>query len=249
MRGSAHTLYVFIGLAVILLVVDRSQGDPRSQIIGLTCHRQLENNDTTFIPKFVESVEKIVTQIPTSHGGTAVTDGTYVLVECFGDLSTDDCYACNTKARANLPTCFPIKGAEIFLDGCFMRTQDYNFFQEYRGFNDTAICGNIKSSRVFEDSVREAISDVVRVAPKKRHYFARDVKLSDTANESIYVLADCWDTLNESSCTKCLNSAFESMMKCFPWSEGRALHTGCFIRYSNTEFLNPELTRGKNVGR
>lgn len=86
---------------------------------------------------------------------------------------------------------------QIFLDGCFMRTQDYNFFQEYRGSNDIAICGNIKSSRVFEDSVREAISDVVRVAPKKKHYFARYVILSDTANESVYVLADCWDTLND----------------------------------------------------
>ena len=63
----------------------------------------------------------------------------------------------------------------------------------------------------------------------------------------------CWLTVGTrwmiSSCTKCLISAFELMVKCFPWSEGSALHTGCFIRYSNTEFLNPEPTQGKNVGR
>nr|GME02470.1 cysteine-rich receptor-like protein kinase 2 [Ipomoea batatas] len=27
--------------------------------------------------------------------------------------------------------------------------------------------------------------------------------------------------------------------ECFPWSEGRALYTGCFMRYSHTNFLNP----------
>ena len=153
-----------------------------------------------------------------------------------------------TEARARILSCNPAIGAQIFLDGCFLRKQKYNFFQEYKGSNDTVICGNKTSSSVFKDSVRQAISDVVRVAPRNRRYFARDVILSDTANESVYVLADCWDNLKESSCTECLNSAFESMVKCFPWSEGRALHTGCIIRYSNTNFLNPKPDSGNNGG-
>ncbi|GJX14825.1 cysteine-rich receptor-like protein kinase 2 [Tanacetum coccineum] len=245
---------VSITLLVILLLVDGSQEDPRSQVIRLTCDPQPENNLSTSILNFVQSMEKISTQMRTSNSGTANTgigaDRAYVLAECYGDLSTDDCHICNIEARGNLPTCFTFNGGQVFLDGCFLRTQNYNFYQEYKGLNDTALCGSTSMGRVFGDSVRRALSDVVRVAPRNKHFFARDMMLSDIANESVYVLADCLNTLNENSCAECLNSAFESMVKCFPWSEGRALHTGCIIRYSNTNFLNPEPTKGnKGVKR
>nr|GEY33545.1 cysteine-rich receptor-like protein kinase 2 [Tanacetum cinerariifolium] len=198
-------------------------------------------------------MEKISTQMGTSNSGTAVTgigpDRTYVLAECYGDLSTDDCHVCITEARGNLATCLPFNGGQVFLDGCFLRTQNYNFYQEYKGSMDAVLCGNTSMGHAFGDSVRLALSDVVRVAPRNKRFFARDMILSDIANESVYVLADCWNTLNESSCAECLNSAFESMVKCFPWSEGRALHSGCIIRYSNTNFLNPEPKKGNKRGK
>ncbi|KAK4380531.1 hypothetical protein RND71_002393 [Anisodus tanguticus] len=34
------------------------------------------------------------------------------------------------------------------------------------------------------------------------------------------------------------------MLGCLPWSEGRALYTGCFMRYSDTNFLNAISTSG-----
>lgn len=245
---------VSISLIVIFLSVARLQGDPRSQVIRLTCDPQPENNFTTSILNFVQSMEKISTQMRSSNSGTAVTgigaNRTYILAECYGDLSTDDCHVCNTEARGNLPTCFDFNGGQVFLDGCFLRTQNYNFYQEYKGLKDTVLCGNTSMGRVFGDSVRRVLSDVVRVAPRNKRFFARDMILSesDIANESVYILADCWNTLNESSCAECLNSAFESMVKCFTWSEGRALHTGCFIRYSNKNFLNPEPKKGNKGG-
>nr|GEV94004.1 cysteine-rich receptor-like protein kinase 2 [Tanacetum cinerariifolium] len=248
MKGSSCRPCVSVSLFIILLLADRSKGDPRSQVIGLTC--KYHNHEYLSIPNFVQSMEKIGTQLRTSHSGTAVTgtgtNSVYVLAECYGDLSTNDCIVCSTEARARISSCSPSIGSQIFLDGCFLRKQNYNFYQEYKGSNDTVICGNKTTGSVFKDSVKQAISDVVRVARRNRHYYARDVILSATANESVYVLADCWDTLKESSCTECLNSAFESMVKCFPWSEGRALHTGCIIRYSNTNFLNPEPDSGSN---
>lgn len=54
----------------------------------------------------------------------------------------------------------------------------------------------------------------------------------------------CWGTLNETSCKKCLERASSSILQCLPWSEGRALQTGCFMRYSNTNFLNADSTNG-----
>ncbi|KAI7742004.1 hypothetical protein M8C21_024071, partial [Ambrosia artemisiifolia] len=61
----------------------------------------------------------------------------------------------------------------------------------------------------------------------------------------------CWNTLSPSSCRACLENASVSITKCLPWSEGRVLNTGCFMRYSDTNFLNPvPVTRSSsNRGR
>ncbi|GJY55251.1 hypothetical protein Tco_0454366 [Tanacetum coccineum] len=47
--------------------------DPRSQVIRLTCDPQPENNLSTSILNFVQSMEKISTQMRTSNSGTANT--------------------------------------------------------------------------------------------------------------------------------------------------------------------------------
>ncbi|KAM0059410.1 putative non-specific serine/threonine protein kinase [Helianthus debilis subsp. tardiflorus] len=244
---------VLISLIIILPLVDTSQGDPRSEIIKLACSQKLQNNESMYIPNFEQTMEKISSQIKSTKSGTASTgsgpDSSYGLAECYDDLSMKDCMLCYAQAQTALHMCLPSNGGRVFLDGCFMRTQNYNFYQEYEGVDYTVICGNTKRSRVFRDSVRQAISDVVRDAPRSRDYFARKQEISyAVANDSAYVLADCWNTLNESSCTECLESAFPSILKCFPSSEGRALHTGCFLRYSNTNFLNPEPTEIDNGG-
>ncbi|CAH1433958.1 unnamed protein product [Lactuca virosa] len=70
-------------------------------------------------------------------------------------------------------------------------------------------------------------------------------------NKSVYVMAECWRTLSPGNCRKCLENASEVISKCLPWSEGRALNTGCFMRYSDTNFLNPIQQTGgsKNKGK
>ncbi|CAH1439624.1 unnamed protein product [Lactuca virosa] len=236
-------------MIILLLVVDRSEGDPRSQVLNLTCSQQRATS-ANFIPNFVRVMEEISTRIQTSHRATAVMgtgpDLIYALAECYGDLSADDCMICYAAARTAIPVCLPGVGSQVFLDGCFIRTQNYNFFEENAGSNDTVICGNTTRYGVSLDSARQAISDAARDAPTNRDYFARKVALASvgTVNESTYVLADCWGTLNESSCKECLERASSSIFRCLPWSEGRALHTGCFMRYSNTNFLNADPTRG-----
>ena len=67
-------------------------------------------------------------------------------------------------------------------------------------------------------------------------------------NESAYELADCWRTLNASSCEVCLENAPASILECLPWSEGRVLNTGCFMRYSDKDFLNKELGTQSSKG-
>lgn len=221
----------------------------------MTCDAQRENNQTLFIPNFVGMMEKLGTQMRTSSNGTAVVgtgpDRNYGLAQCYGDLSSQDCILCYAEARTVLPSCFPNNGGRIYLDGCFMRVQNYSFYQEYTGPNDTYVCKNTTRKNIaFQDTVKQAVMNAVTDATRDSEYFARVGMLVASGNESVYVLAECWRSLSPDSCRACLDNASMAISNCLPWSEGRVLNTGCFMRYSDTNFLNavPATTSSVNRG-
>lgn len=252
---SFHCQYSFLYLVGYVLLHERVVGDPRAQSVQLTCGRELEHNSTIFVPNFVATMEKISEQMRTSGFGVAVSgsgpDTNYGLAQCYGDLSLLDCVLCYAEARTILPQCYPYNGGRIYLDGCFMRAENYSFFEEYKGAGDGAVCGNTtQKNSTFGESARQAVLQAVASAPNNQGYARAQAAVPGT-NESAYVLADCWKTLNVSACRACLENATASILGCLPWSEGRALNTGCFMRYSDTDFLNQELgnesSRGKGV--
>ncbi|KAI3816786.1 hypothetical protein L1987_16491 [Smallanthus sonchifolius] len=254
MKRSIDTSSVLVNIIIVLLMIDRLEGAPRNQIIKIICNNQTENNATQFSSNFIKTAEKIGNQIQSSFFATASTgtapDANYGLAQCYGDLSTTDCILCYDSAHYATSRCFPYTGATVYHEGCFMRFQNYSFYEEYVGHSDTSICGNTtRKNSVFQDLAREGVSAAVRDALTNDDYFAREVMISGTANESAYVLANCWGTLTANSCRICLEAASVSILKCLPWSEGRALMTGCFMRYSDTDFLNPEPSQRKIRGR
>ncbi|KAL7588355.1 hypothetical protein Lser_V15G41142 [Lactuca serriola] len=245
---------ILINCIILLLIVTTSEGAPRNEMIQLSCNNQIENNPILFSSNFIQTADKIGTQVQSSLLGTANSgtgpDGNFGLSQCYGDLSTSDCIICYDSAHYLVSRCFPYTGARVYLDGCFMRFQNYSFFDEYSGPNDTAVCGNTtRNSNPFQDSVRQAVLKSVTDALTNVDYFAREVTVSANGNESVYVMAQCWKTLNSSSCRSCLDTASNLMLQCLPWSEGRALNTGCFMRYSDVNFLNPVASRRSNRGR
>uniref|UniRef100_A0A7N0VFQ7 Cysteine-rich receptor-like protein kinase 2 n=1 Tax=Kalanchoe fedtschenkoi TaxID=63787 RepID=A0A7N0VFQ7_KALFE len=240
-----------LALAVLVLnALDQAAGDPRAQTIDVTCGAVLEHNTTIFVPNFVSTMEKISEQMRTQGYGQAVTgtgaDTNFGYAQCYGDLSLLDCVLCYAQARTVLPKCFPFNAGRIYLDGCFMRAANYSFFEEYKGKEDKAVCGNAtRKSGAFQQSARQAVAQAVLDARSKGGHGKAHW---GTANESVHVLADCWNTLNASSCKACLDNAAASVLTCLPWSEGRALQTGCFMRYSDTDFLNQVAASRRSSG-
>lgn len=240
-------------LVAIMVLPDASVGDPRAQTVQFMCGHQLEHNTTLFVPNFVATMENISDQMRARGFGVSITgkgpDTNYGLAQCYGDLSFLDCVLCYAEARTVLPQCFPFNGGRIFLDGCFMRAENYSFFQEFTGPQDHAVCGNrTRKSSAFQESARRAVLQAATDAPNNSGYARVALQASGTSNESAYVLADCWRTLNANSCRACLENATESILGCLPWSEGRALNTGCFMRYSDINFLNPIPGSGRSRG-
>ncbi|XP_042501790.1 cysteine-rich receptor-like protein kinase 2 [Macadamia integrifolia] len=236
----------------ITLLVDSIVADPRYHRVELRCKTTLEHNTTIFVPNYIATMDILANKIRTSGFGVANVgtgpDGVYGLSQCYGDLSSLDCTLCYSQARILSPKCYPYNGGSTYLDGCFLRYENYSFFQEFTGPGDKSVCGNTsRKGPEFKNSASKAVLDAAAAAPEKGGYSKSVVRVTGSKNESVYVLANCWRTLNITSCRACLDKASASMMGCLPLSEGRALYTGCFMRYSDTNFLNEEQSSGQST--
>ncbi|KAL4332577.1 hypothetical protein GQ457_07G017150 [Hibiscus cannabinus] len=245
--------YVFTVLMIASVALLQSvRADPRAQILNMTCSPEREHNTTLFVPNFISLMEKISDVMRQFGWGTALIgsgpDANYGLGQCYGDLSLTDCPLCYAEARTVLPQCYPFNGGRVFLDGCFVRSGNYSFYEEYLGPYDMVLCGNAsRRGSNFQESAGRAVSHAVATALDSGGYAKAQVAVSGT-NETAYVLVNCWRTLNRSSCQACFENASAAMLRCLPWSEGRALYTGCFLRYSNIDFLNKEPGHGSSRG-
>ena len=248
------SLYLIFLVPKTLLILETAMGDPRSQIVKITCGNQREPNVQVFVQNSVATMKNISNQMGVSSFGLAVSGSgpntIYGLAQCYGDLSLPDCVLCYDEASTVLSQCFLFTSGRIYLDGCFMRSANYSFFQEYTGPGDRAICGNInRKNSTYEESVRQAVSSAVLAAPNQNGSATARETVPGAVNEAVYVLADCWRTLNANSCKACLENATASILECLPWSEGRALNTGCFMRYSDKDFLNKKPGNGNSKGK
>ncbi|XP_076883114.1 cysteine-rich receptor-like protein kinase 2 [Bidens hawaiensis] len=253
MKKPTHKASILTILIITLQLVSTTEGDARTQVIKMICDPEKEHNQTLFIPNFVGMMGSLGSQMRTSTNATAIVgtgpDGNYGFAQCYGDLSQLDCMLCYAEARTVLPSCFPNNGGRIYLDGCVMRVQNYSFFHEYTGPDDSYVCGNAtRKNATFQDAVKQTVSNAVTGALRYSMYFGRG-EMVDGGNESVYVLAECFRTLSPSSCLACLDNASMEISKCLPWSEGRVLNAGCFMRYSGTNFLNPVAVASSSVNR
>ncbi|XP_023002757.1 cysteine-rich receptor-like protein kinase 2 [Cucurbita maxima] len=252
---SACKYVLFSVLAILLLHLTSAVGKPRDQTVKVICGKELEHNTTAYVPNFFGSMEKVRQQITTSGFGTAGTgmgpDASYGLAQCHEDLSSHECVLCHSQARTVIPQCFPFNGGRAFIDGCFLRFENYSFFDEYKGPEDTAVCGNLtQNDPNYRQAARDAVMQVVNGAPSNKGFAKAQVAVAGMAKESaVYALGQCWRSLSHSSCSSCLKIASASMLQqCLPRLEGRALYTGCFMRYSNTDFLNKDIKDSSKGG-
>ncbi|RWR94038.1 putative cysteine-rich receptor-like protein kinase 43 isoform X2 [Cinnamomum micranthum f. kanehirae] len=52
------------------------------------------------------------------------------MAQCFGELLPDDCSDCHPAIGKHLHGCFPAIGGRVYLEGCFIRAENYSFFHE-----------------------------------------------------------------------------------------------------------------------
>ncbi|KAJ6721893.1 CYSTEINE-RICH RECEPTOR-LIKE PROTEIN KINASE 3 [Salix viminalis] len=147
------------------------------------------------------------------------------------------------SARLRFLRCLPfqraIRGGRLFYDGCYLRYDDYDFFNETLSAQDKTICatGDFSGGNktVFSANVLDLVKNLSVQAPKNDGFFVGSV---DRGNVSVFGLAQCWEFVNGTACETCLTNAASKIGMCAPKDEGRVLNAGCYLRYSTQKFYD-----------
>ncbi|GKV07754.1 hypothetical protein SLEP1_g19483 [Rubroshorea leprosula] len=239
---------------VFFLFISSSISDPRISVSGLFCGASVQPPGlVSLVPSFVKEMQNLSQLITTRHFATYHLDRTfafplYALVQCHHDLSQTDCLLCYANARTRLPRCLPSLSACIFLDGCFLRYDNYSFYREsVSSTYDSVNCSVENVSLMGEDrvgfvrNVGYAVGNVTAIA-------LRNGGFGIVAAEGVYALAQCWDSLSVEGCRECLDKAAKAVKGCPPKKEGRGMNAGCYLRYSTEKFYNDSGDTGHGHG-
>ncbi|XP_019161750.1 PREDICTED: cysteine-rich receptor-like protein kinase 42 [Ipomoea nil] len=240
---SAKAPYLRWAIVIILLrnTTLLCYSDPRISEAALICGKN-RTSVSIIIPNFVKEMETVSQSVTDRGWGSfAVINANisiYALAQCHQDLPRGDCLLCYAASRTRLPRCLPATSGRLFLDGCFLRYDGYNFFNQSTDPTvDAKNCsspGGVGGDQEPADFVVNAgrlIDNVTGMAVAGRGFAAANAN-------GVYGLAQCWKTVSREGCRECLVKASREVKGCLPGSrDGRALNAGCYLRYSTHNFI------------
>ncbi|PIN21831.1 Serine/threonine protein kinase [Handroanthus impetiginosus] len=227
-----------------------SLSDPRISQAGFLCGSPSPASaNPGFIPLFTRGMEVLSQRLTDHDWGNSAVNSTntsiYSLAQCYGDLSHNDCLQCYAASRTILPRCLPAVSGRIFLDGCFLRYDSYRFFNESvdpaldRVNCNTSLGVATGADLGFENNVAALVDNVTARAVVNQGYAVM-------GDRGVFGLAECWNTLSTEGCRQCLAEANTEVRRCLPGREGRALNTGCYLRYSTVKFFSNQSREANN---
>ncbi|XP_022773678.1 putative cysteine-rich receptor-like protein kinase 43 [Durio zibethinus] len=229
-----------IFILLIAFSIRFSHADPRLDIVARSCESTSVQNVDKYFKNYAAILENMEYEMyrnkfAFSEAGKP-PDKLYVLSQCLDDLSNLECAQCFSKICNILPSCFPATGGRVYLDGCFIRANNYSFYREVITEGDMKRCSDdVNTNQDFQSLLRDVLQKIVQKAPNNGGFgLAHDTK-NGTA---VHGIAQCWRILDKDMCSACLIDAVNSAIHCMPSQEGRALNAGCFLRYSTYEFAN-----------
>ncbi|GJV67097.1 cysteine-rich receptor-like protein kinase 42 [Tanacetum coccineum] len=249
-------IFTWVFLISINLTLPSVTCEPRAtQASGLICGSGRATT-SSYIPAFVQQMERLSSNLNSSENSFATTNSSsppfYALIQCHKDLSRTDCLVCYAVSRTAVPGCLPRTAGRIFLDGCFVRYDNYSFFNESvdpktdsRNCNSTSL----NAGRDFQGGVLEFNKSVGGLVENVTKLALNNSRFGVMEWNGVYGLAQCWESLSVEECRVCLDSAKKEVMGCLPSGDGRGMNAGCFLRYSTQKFYeNDSQGGGGNSG-
>ncbi|KAF9664176.1 hypothetical protein SADUNF_Sadunf17G0129000 [Salix dunnii] len=168
------------------------------------------------------------------------SDSVYAMFQCRDYMSAADCIACFSAASTQIRNCSVANGARVVYDGCFLRYERSDFYGETTRDANREYCGNQTTSSpdtTFNTTVAGLLRDLQVATPRINGFFAASKREVAGSNLSVYGIAQCVQTIDSVGCQACMEVAYKNIQKCPPNADGRALDSGCFMRYSDKPFF------------
>ncbi|XP_065861531.1 cold-responsive protein kinase 1-like, partial [Euphorbia lathyris] len=125
-----------------------------------------------------------------------------------------------------------------------LRYERNEFYGESTRDANREFCGKQNktgaAAGAFTTAVEALLNDLEIATPKINGLFAaskRDVIGTANSSSSVYGIAQCVQTIDSSGCLACMQVAFTNLQRCPPNTNGRAVDSGCFMRYSDSPFF------------
>lgn len=193
---------------------------------------------------FLAALDSLTPLIATQRYAAVVNgtgnDTVYAFGECMKDLSQTDCNLCFAQCKTQILRCLPFqlgtRGGRLFYDGCYLRYDEYYFFDEILTPQDRTVCATqdfAGNDTVFSANARQLVKNLTVEAPKNDGFSVGSV---NKGNVTVYGLANCWELVNVTACEQCLANAKSKIGSCAPKEEGRVLNAGCYLRFSTQKF-------------
>lgn len=109
-----------------------SKSEALLELVTRLCSENRVSNESSY----VENYNRILNSMDRSMAENGYASGEmgkpperlYVFSQCMGDVNVRDCLSCFFESREILSSCFPATGGRIFYNGCYIRAENYSFF-------------------------------------------------------------------------------------------------------------------------
>ncbi|KAL1808260.1 hypothetical protein ACET3Z_025250 [Daucus carota] len=235
-------------LILLCCLASPSLCDPRATEAALICSNSTaaQSDRQVFVSNFLASLDTITPLVSSQRFGLVVSGRgnatVFTFGECMKDLSKKDCDLCFAQCKTQILRCLPfqrlVRGGRLFYDGCYLRYDDYMFFNESVSRVDRTVCGKdefVGDQSLFRSNVVELVRNLSFQGAKNDGFYAGDVR---RGNLSVFGLAQCWEFVKRRDCQRCLADSVSRIGACLPKDQGRVLNSGCYMRYSTQRFYN-----------
>eukprot|EP01018_Ginkgo_biloba_P036591 Gb_35037 [translate_table: standard] len=175
----------------------------------------------------------------------------YGLLQCRGNASHEECDKCSLDAKTSVENiCLKAIGGRVWLDTCFLRYENYNFFShlDTQGHYRCEI-PNSPIPDAFKSVTRNLLSKLLVNASKpenkgfatgKEVYSRNESPKSNTSTSVsfiVYGLVQCWRDISAQDCGLCLEKGRSILYEsCSQRQEAQSMLGSCTVRYGREPF-------------
>ncbi|XP_071739166.1 cysteine-rich receptor-like protein kinase 2 [Rutidosis leptorrhynchoides] len=259
------SLVVVVVIVIVLMVVELGVAQTTNNITNSTDDTNTPllvfcgSNDAMDLTTFSKNLNSTFSLLRSRFSNIGVfyataqelgdsNDAVYGLAQCRNYESVTQCLAYFDVAVSAVRPCGSSIGANIYLDNCFLKYENYNqFYDDPEGTSDTplAICSNKSTTQQITDFnrvVQQLLSDISVATPRTSNFYTASTRQVTSGNATIYAIGQCVENASQAICKNCMLTAYNNLHNCLPSNEARAIALGCFMRYSEFPFFQNNQT-------